>query len=661
MTCNPYSSVASRYSNKLITPNDLARELKSFEELLDMERDPAARYDSAKLSEAMSITNELMRARTMEDFPFLLSRMRQAPMYQSEYADFLTQAGLDIDTTIDRLKKERRIIDIARDKLTSRDPEEVEIEEIRDTTPVVVVTKKRHRFKSGEEVRFRNVEVTGIDSDVKLYGKVTSDVSVSIYTDPDLFTPLDGKVVVFDGTGGIISDITSVQPIPVTDSYTTYSVPGAVILPTYTPSVYSNDLLGQLDFYYNSNFSESIVGGFCGMFQSALLKLQGYAALFDSTLNALKSGDFLGAAGGIAQLLGIKTNLFNVVDSLSNQMLTKIDNMVNSAITQFQNATGAFRMMMREAETIKNFFSEENLKGIKSHVEGIITRSSQQFASPTIEVVQYLVYRFCQLAESLSTLMQAPVTYLNTLINNFNLQYATVRNMSMMNTSHHVNNGAIRMPYDERVRQRQAAAKNINGQSYDNAGLSPDHYITTEVTEDEKRLVASLTKDGNQYIKFAPQVINQNDPYPEAGWKQVLRTNPEVYIFLMRVAKRMGKQFTINSAYRSPAYNAGVGGAKGSMHMSGKAVDVSMSGVDRDTFIKYASQEGFRGIGTYGSFIHVDLGSRRTWGSYNVSALALHKNDQFRNGKTSASGGATAPDRTPPPQPTTNDNPIVTA
>lgn len=63
----------------------------------------------------------------------------------------------------------------------------------------------------------------------------------------------------------------------------------------------------------------------------------------------------------------------------------------------------------------------------------------------------------------------------------------------------------------------------------------------------------------------------------------------------------------ITSGFRCPTYNKKIGGSKGSQHMLGKAVDISV--VDSQTrykLVKYAYLMGFRGLGVDGAFLHVD-------------------------------------------------------
>ena len=88
---------------------------------------------------------------------------------------------------------------------------------------------------------------------------------------------------------------------------------------------------------------------------------------------------------------------------------------------------------------------------------------------------------------------------------------------------------------------------------------------------------------------------------------------------LIRLAKDWGQTLVITSGYRSPSYNESLNGAaKNSLHMQGLAVDIVMrpySNSDRIVFIEKAIQNGLTGIGVYNTFIHVDIGGKRCWGS----------------------------------------------
>ena len=101
------------------------------------------------------------------------------------------------------------------------------------------------------------------------------------------------------------------------------------------------------------------------------------------------------------------------------------------------------------------------------------------------------------------------------------------------------------------------------------------------------------------------------------------RISPELRSIMEEVAREWGSTLTITSAYRSPEYNARVGGAKKSMHQQGFAVDVRLSNAtvaDRQRFLEIAASKGIKGFGCYfpsssgGNFIHCDIGGKRQWG-----------------------------------------------
>tara|TARA_B110000503_G_C7145618_1_gene412802 strand:- start:128 stop:868 length:741 start_codon:yes stop_codon:yes gene_type:complete len=89
------------------------------------------------------------------------------------------------------------------------------------------------------------------------------------------------------------------------------------------------------------------------------------------------------------------------------------------------------------------------------------------------------------------------------------------------------------------------------------------------------------------------------------------------------LAKAVGKPLVANSGYRTPEYNKSIGGAKNSMHVQKKALDLQWPAADltgRIAFIEKAIQAGFTGIGCYNGFMHVDIGPKRQWGPASSAA-----------------------------------------
>ncbi|MCD1644813.1 YcbK family protein [Aurantimonas coralicida] len=85
----------------------------------------------------------------------------------------------------------------------------------------------------------------------------------------------------------------------------------------------------------------------------------------------------------------------------------------------------------------------------------------------------------------------------------------------------------------------------------------------------------------------------------------------------------------VTSAYRDPDYNAKVGGAKGSAHVHGDAMDFSVRGLDeaqKAEVVDWWRQQGATGLGYYpkSDSIHVDMreGPNRAWGpNYSHTSL----------------------------------------
>ena len=78
---------------------------------------------------------------------------------------------------------------------------------------------------------------------------------------------------------------------------------------------------------------------------------------------------------------------------------------------------------------------------------------------------------------------------------------------------------------------------------------------------------------------------------------------------LQAIRSHFGKPVTINSAYRTPAYNKKVGGETYSQHQYGTAADIVVSGVSPAEVAAYAETLliGTGGIGVYGTFTHIDV------------------------------------------------------
>tara|TARA_B110000444_G_scaffold70505_1_gene66261 strand:+ start:992 stop:1384 length:393 start_codon:yes stop_codon:yes gene_type:complete len=97
--------------------------------------------------------------------------------------------------------------------------------------------------------------------------------------------------------------------------------------------------------------------------------------------------------------------------------------------------------------------------------------------------------------------------------------------------------------------------------------------------------------------------------------------NVEVHAYNLQVIRDFfDASVTINSAYRSPSYNAKVGGATKSQHLTGNASDITIKGYTPDEVADIiegliridAIEEG--GVGRYNTFTHYDRrGTKARW------------------------------------------------
>ncbi len=107
----------------------------------------------------------------------------------------------------------------------------------------------------------------------------------------------------------------------------------------------------------------------------------------------------------------------------------------------------------------------------------------------------------------------------------------------------------------------------------------------------------------------------------------------ELIRLLQKIRDHFARPVRITSGYRSPDYNAKIGGAPGSLHMCGMAADIQVDGVDPARVAAFAETltPGGGGIGLYvgQAFAHIDTREARArWkedrkaaGTYSVSGF----------------------------------------
>ena len=85
--------------------------------------------------------------------------------------------------------------------------------------------------------------------------------------------------------------------------------------------------------------------------------------------------------------------------------------------------------------------------------------------------------------------------------------------------------------------------------------------------------------------------------------------DPKLLEVLQAIRDHFAVPVTVNSAYRTPAKNAAVGGAKKSQHLYGAAADITVRGVAPAAVAAFAETllPHTGGIGIYSTFTHIDV------------------------------------------------------
>lgn len=83
----------------------------------------------------------------------------------------------------------------------------------------------------------------------------------------------------------------------------------------------------------------------------------------------------------------------------------------------------------------------------------------------------------------------------------------------------------------------------------------------------------------------------------------------DLITLLQKVRDHFGSAVTINSGYRTAAYNKAIGGATNSYHTKGQAADIVVAGFTPLAVAQYLEALGAGGIGLYSNRVHVDTRS----------------------------------------------------
>ena len=157
---------------------------------------------------------------------------------------------------------------------------------------------------------------------------------------------------------------------------------------------------------------------------------------------------------------------------------------------------------------------------------------------------------------------------------------------------------------EEQEEETVATLKNPNPKASKVKTVSYKKYGDVQLT-DHFKLHEFRCNDGSDTIKFDWYVVNA-----------------------LEAARRFfDKPLVISSAYRTTAYNTKIGGAYGSLHTKGKAVDCYISGQSPSLLAKFFEARGMKGVGCYYDdlFVHVDSRtSEFLWKNQSETKVSTH-------------------------------------
>lgn len=427
----------------------------------------------------------------------------------------------------------------------------------------------------------------------------------------------------------------------------------------YTPldlsvqcGILSPKLLNEVEDFYSNGISQGIIGKFCSLMPNIFAAVGQFFTFIDNVEGFIN--DIKNFAKNIQDTLegGLKSVLTGLVDRIKKQVLQVVDKVVEKVkgiIENFslenianevktfveQKIIGKFHQLKEQA---MSFFNELNIENIKKKIEALIDYAGGLFKEPTLEEIQFLIYRFCNLASMIEKGINSLADPLRDFTNNFKDTVETLRSSSNRNTARAVAAGAIRLTPEAREAAIAAARDGTPRTPSGGAGAGgggnsaplrvPLGDIRPITDEEFKGVTQWNNGNGDSRVGFTGSVETLE-------WKWT-DTSIESRALLMRVQRRFGRRILVLSGRRSYEEQASLyandlrrnGGRPSgrvarpghSQHETGLAFDVTWSGFNRETgrrFLQIAVEEGFTGIGGYpsSSFVHIDnRGTISRWG-----------------------------------------------
>lgn len=129
--------------------------------------------------------------------------------------------------------------------------------------------------------------------------------------------------------------------------------------------------------------------------------------------------------------------------------------------------------------------------------------------------------------------------------------------------------------------------------------------------------IVNISNQSDRTEKYGTQYFNVGEIINASTFEGTFPFNTDVLKVADFLRERLGKPIHVESAYRSPEYNASIGGVNNSQHVSGNALDLHGDGLMemvkewRDNHTNDYDQAvfalGMGGLGLYDWGIHIDV------------------------------------------------------
>lgn len=392
-----------------------------------------------------------------------------------------------------------------------------------------------------------------------------------------------------------------------------------------TPSTIS--MMAHFDDFLDHNVAAATSGNFCNAFSDTFVKLSQLYNLASSTAKTIDELKNIDASG--KEILSELVNKFTwIIDSISSTMSGRAELLLGALRNIDRLPTYVAATIFNEYVFTSEFYQNAAMiLVIKQKVEELVAGTAGQYEQTTPEVIALTVFRACQIMNIVDNYMMSPINNLQNSVDNVENMFNATNASFSIDRIAAGSTGAFNISPDEALRLRSISYKNHAGgasQPSRRGGLTSPNRPTIKRPSSNELIDANTftivrnssgvpTRVYNKWFELSPKVIEVGYKYNDdntyaltCGWTEV---KTHVWAKAAQLSDRLGAQLYINSAFRSPSKNASLNGAaKHSWHMTGLALDISTRSTNFTTedFVRHANLVGFKGIGYYSTFIHVD-------------------------------------------------------